>query len=104
MSTTLIAAAVISLAVLGSMRLMLMRRTERAFEIVESRRRRGFGSGLFVLLGIGLCATVLYGGYRWLPTGQPELTVAQAEPRPSLRLAETFDSYREMQQNAQQTR
>jgi hypothetical protein len=103
MSTSLIA-VVITLAALGSMRLALSRRTERAFEIVESRRRRGSGSGLFVLLGVGLCAGVLYGGYRWLPAGQPDLTVAQAEARPSLRLAETFDSYRDMQQNAQQSR
>jgi hypothetical protein len=106
MSMSLIAGVVITLAVLGSVRLVTARHTERAFEIVESRRRRrGSGSGLFMLLGVGLCAGVLFAGYRWLPAAELDLATAQtSEPRPTLRLAETFDSYHEMQQSQHQTR
>ena len=103
MSMSLIAGMAIVLAVVASTRLVTSRRVDRSFEIVASRRRRGSGASLLVL-GLGLCAMALFAGYRWLPAGLPAQAAAQAEPGPTLRLAESFDSYREMQQNAQQTR
>ena len=104
MSMTVIAGMAIVLAVLASTRLAASRRSDRAFEIVESRRRRGSGTGLFVLVGAGLCAGMLFAGYRWLPAEQSAQVAVQGEMHPTLRLAESFDSYREMQQNTQQAR
>ena len=92
---TLIAGIAATLAVLWTLRMAAARRAERGFRIVETSSHRGSGS-LPVLLAAAVSLMALVAGYRWLPSGQ-QLTQIQLNP-PQLRLAESFDSYRQLNQ------